>query len=144
MSDVSDIEAQVITYHMGKDGKVARVDAPPVPNEDAPAIIRVVDADGVLLREMSSGDKTLREGRRELEQRRLRSEGRFSPAIADQLQDLKDKDPENYQLLVKNLGLPEDPHRDAFDFSVLDRLDKEFSEKPGQASRSGSPPRPGA
>ncbi|MCY3548028.1 MAG: hypothetical protein OXH51_11085 [Gemmatimonadetes bacterium] len=132
MSDVSDSEAQVVTYHLGEDGKVARVDAPPRPNEDAPAIIRVVDADGALIREMSSGDRTLREARRELEPRRLRSGGRFSPAVADQLQDFKDKDPEKYQLLVKNLGLPEDPHRDAFDFSVLDRLDKEFSEKPGQ------------
>jgi len=83
----------------------------------------VVDADGVLLREMSSGDKTLREGGRELEQRRSQSGGRFSPAVADKLQDLKDKDPEKYQVLVKNLGLPEDPHRDAFDFSVLDRED---------------------
>ena len=123
MSDVSGIEAQVITYHLGRDGKVARVDAPPRPNEDAAAIIRVVDADGVLIREMSSGDKTLREGRRELEQRRLQSGGRFSHAVADKLQSLKDKDPEKYQVLVKNLGLPEDPHRDAFDFSVLDRED---------------------
>ena len=123
MSDVSGIEVQVITYHLGRDGKVARVDAPSEPNEDAPATIRVVGADGALIRTLSSGDKTLREGRRELEQRRLQSGGRFSPAVADKLQSLKHKDPEKYQVLVKNLGLPEDPHRDAFDFSVLDRED---------------------
>lgn len=120
---MSAVEPQVVTYHLGNDGKVARVDAPSQPDEDAPAIIRLVDADGVLITEMSSGDKTLREGRRELEQRSLQSGGRFSPAVADKLQDFKDRDPEKYQVLVKNLGLPEDPHRDTFDFSVLDRED---------------------
>lgn len=124
MSDVPAAEAQVITYHMKDDGGIDRVDKPRRLNEDAPVTIRVVNADGVVIRETSSGTTSIREGRRELEERRLRSGGRFSPDVADKLQRFEKERPEAYQALVKKMGFPEDPHGDAFDFSVLNKRER--------------------
>lgn len=121
MSDVPAAEAQVITYHMRDDGGIDRVDRPQRLNEDAPVTIRVVNADGVIVKETSSGTTSIREGRRELEESRLRSGGRFSPGVAEKLLRFKKERPKAYEALVKSLGLPEDPHVDAFDFSAIDR-----------------------
>ena len=122
MSEMPAADAQVITYHMNADGGIARVDRPQQLNEDAPVTIRVVDANGVVIRETSSGATTIREGRRELAEKRAASGGRFSPDVADKLLKFKKKRPEAYQALVRRLGFPDDPHADAFDFSALNKL----------------------
>ncbi len=124
MSEMSAAEAQVITYHMRRDGGIGRVDEPQQLNEDAPLTIRVVDADGVVIRETSSGTSTIREGRRELEENRTRSGGRFSADVAEKLLRFKKERPGAYKALVRRFGFPEDPHADAFDFSAVNKLKK--------------------
>jgi len=125
VSEVPAVEAQIITYHMRADGKLGRVERPQRLNEDAPVTIRVVGADGTVLRETSSGTTTIREGRRELKESRLRSGGRFSPDVAEKLQKFRQERPAAYEALVRSMGFPEDPSVDAFDFSAIDKLQKD-------------------